>query len=300
MHAVQVSRTTIAAEGLGHPEGLVLLPDGRLAFVEGYASRVMLFEDGQLVPSVEVDGMPTALAVSAGRKLLALRATGKTRSWTAPRPAVPAILEIDLDRNTFEVVETKASAMPLRHPHGLGFGPDGALYFTDCEFAPDRPDIRAWICRFGPTGAEVIFELENTYPTGIAFDAAGRLTWAELSTKRIVRSDPPYSKWEIVAQLQQDAAPDGFAYATDGRLLVSTLFSGGIDTVSPSQPTELPVRLKWADDVVATDCMFDEQVLWVTDARGFRDPSNPSGRLWRLETNVVGARLLPPWPSTNV
>ena len=207
MHTFQIADNAVVADSLNHPEGLVLLRDGRLAFVEGYLSRVMVFEDGRVVPSAEVDGMPTALAVSEDGRLLCLRASGKTRSWTAPRLAVPAILEIDLDRGSFEAVETKASGMPLRHPHGLAFGPDGATYFTDCEFAPDRPEVRAWICRLGPAGTEVIFELDNTYPTGIAFDSGGRMTWCELNTKRIARSDPPYSEWKPVADFHKTPHP---------------------------------------------------------------------------------------------
>jgi sugar lactone lactonase YvrE len=147
-------------------------------------------------------------------------------------------------------------------------------------------------------GTEVILELDNTYPTGIAFDSAGRMTWAELNKKRIVRSDPPYHDWDVVAELPQEAAPDGCAYTTGGDLVVATLFSGGLDVVSPAHDSA-PMRLKWADDAVPTDCMFQGSNLWVTDARGFRDPAKPSGRLWRLETDVEGSELLTPLASAS-
>lgn len=87
--------------------------------------------------------------------------------------------------------------------------------------------------------------------------------------------------------------PDGFAVCTDGTLVVATLQLGGLDVVAPCCGKERTAyREIWAEDVVATNCAFESSTLRVTDASSASgEVERPSGRLWRLETTLVGRKL---------
>jgi gluconolactonase len=94
---------------------------------------------------------------------------------------------------------------------------------------------------------------------------------------------------EVICQLPEGHVPDGLAVAADGRLFITTVTSGGITVVSPEgeildlivlDPTALP-----------TNCCFDGGVLWVTDFGRDYEAVPASGRLWRVETDALGAPL---------
>jgi gluconolactonase len=187
-----------------------------------------------------------------------------------------------------EQVTARTEAGPLRQPNDLCFGPDGALWFTDPGTDP-RPQS-GWICRHSGGSTQVVHEIGPVFPNGIGFDAQGHLIWSETRTRTITASgDPP----SAVCRFDASGRPDGFAICADGTLVVATLQSGGLDFVAPRCGVERAVhRQIWAEDVVATNCAFEGSTLWVTDASSASDEvERPSGRLWRLETNLAGKEL---------
>lgn len=282
---------TVQATGLGFPEGPLLLPDGRLAFVEEYNGCVSVLEDGRARVMAHVGGNPNGLALGADGRIYVTRGRGAVGSWRLDPPDAPAIVAVDPATGAWEVVTTTASGRPLRAPNDLCFGPDGMLYFTDPDdFDPDG-DLHGWICRTGPSGTELLYELGNTFPNGLAFSPDGRFVWMESHTKRVVGVTPD-GKPETLAQLAPETTPDGCAYAADGRLVVATLFTGGLDVVEWTGEGTNIERITWtADGAVNTNCCFEGSSIWVTDVGADWVNSHDTGRLWRLETTLVGLAL---------
>lgn len=281
---------TEQASGLGFPEGPLVLPDGRIAFVEEYGGCVSVVEDGRVRKLAMVGGNPNGLALRADGLIFVTRGRGTVGAWRASTLVTPAIVAVDPADGSWDVVTTSADGRPLRAPNDLCFGPDGALYFTDPDdFVPDG-DLHGWICRHGTGGTELLHELGNTFPNGLAFDPAGRLVWMESHPKRVIGATAD-GGWETLAQLGQETTPDGCAYATDGRLVVATLFSGGLDVITPEASGPRIERVTWADGVVPTNCCFDGTSIWVTDVRVDWDKAQDTGKLWRLETTLTGLPL---------
>lgn len=281
---------TVAAGGLGFPEGPLILRDGRVAFVEEYGGCVSVLEDGRVRALAQVGGNPNGLALGADGLLYVTRGRGAVGAWRAPEQVAPAIVAVDPMDGRWEVVTTSASGRPLRAPNDLCFGPDGALWFTDPDdFAPDD-DLHGWICRHDTRGTAIHHELGNTFPNGLAFDPAGGLVWMESHRRRVVGQTSD-GGWEPLAQLGAETTPDGCAYASDGRLVVATLFSGGLDVIDWGSGVARIERITWGSGVVTTNCCFDGSVLWVTDVTADWDKGHDTGRLWRLETTLSGLPL---------
>ena len=112
----------------------------------------------------------------------------------------------------------------------------------------------------------------------------------ESHTRRAIGATPE-GGWEILAQLGAETTPDGCAYASDGRLVVATLFSGGLDVVAWEANGATTERITWADGVVPTNCCFDGRSILVTDVRTDWDTAHDTGKLWRLDTTLAGLPL---------
>jgi gluconolactonase len=276
----------IVAEGLGFPEGPLLLPDGRLAFVEMYRGRVSVLEDGVVRELAYLGGSPNGLALGTDGRIYVARPEGRVGEWMSPDPQPPAIVAVDPVDGSVETVAVEAGGEKLRAPNDLCFGPDGALYFTDpCRPDPDA-DISGWICRVDADGCEIVHALGNVFPNGIGFDLRGGLVWAETWTHRLVGPSG------TVAQLADDAYPDGFAFTTDGRCVVATVSTGALDLVDWSSGSATVDRIRWADGVTPVNVAFDGSTIWVTDVTpDWADPTTLGGRLWRLTSDLRGAPL---------
>lgn len=289
---MRILAATVQAEGLGYPEGPLVLGDGRVAFVEQYRSRVSILEADQVRTLAVTGGNPNGLALGRDGTVWVTRGRGILGEWRADELVPPAIVVVEPASGRTEIVTTTADGVPLRAPNDLCFGPDGALYFTDPDdYDPEAP-IRGWICRLDASGAKRLHELENTFPNGLAFDREGRLLWVESIARRVVRDagDGP----RVMAAFPEDAIPDGFAVAEDGRIVVATLHSGGIDVVTlgdDDAPAQVQ-RVALQDGVALTNLAFDGPVLWATDVtRDWIRHREPTGRLWRYETDATGLPL---------
>ena len=281
---------SLQASGLGFPEGPLVLPDGRLAFVEEYGGCVSVLEDGKVRTLAQVGGNPNGLALGSDGRIWVTRGRGALGDWRSDPHVAPAIVAVEPATGAWEVVTTTASGRPLRAPNDLCFGPDGMLYFTDPDDFDPAADFHGWICRTGPNGTEVFDELGNVFPNGLAFDPVGRLVWMESHTKRVVGVTPD-GGFETLAQLGEETTPDGCAYAADGRLAIATLFSGGLEVVEWTAGGPKIDRMTWADGVVLTNCCFQGSSIWVTDVSVDYEKTHESGRLWKLETTLTGLPL---------
>jgi sugar lactone lactonase YvrE len=203
--------------------------------------------------------------------------------------ATPAIVVVQPGSGRFEEAVTEVDGEVLRSPNDLCISPAGELFFTDPgEFDRDA-GVPGWICRVAPGGATVAVHLQNVYPNGIAFSAAGILTWVESITGNVMTYQDGVA--HVVANLGPDAIPDGCAYTDDGRLVIAAFDRSGLAIVDWRSGIPAVEMLTWAEEVRATNVAFDGSILWVTDAGPRSDTTLTSGRLWRLTTSLQGRQL---------
>jgi gluconolactonase len=283
-----IQSAAVVAESLGFPEGPLVLGPSRVAFVELYRARINVFEEGLIRTLAVVGGCPNGLALGPDGRIYFTQNSGGGGWYRCPDPKAPGIYALDPASGSVEQVTTTAGIEPLRQPNDLCFGPDGALWFTDPGTDPQpQPGC---ICRHCRGSTQVVYEVGPVFPNGIGFDAEGHLIWSETRTRTITAAGNPPS---VVHRFEGPGGPDGFAVCADGTVVAATLQSGGLDFVAPRCGEERAAeRQIWAENVVATNCAFEGSTLWVTDASSAADEvERPSGRLWRLDTNLVGKGL---------
>lgn len=278
-------RHEVMARGLEVPEGPVVLPDGRVAFVQQVLGMVSAF-DGTRVSTISVGpGAPNAVTYGPDGFLYAAQNGGVVDDWRAAVPAVPSIERISLE-GEITTVTAEIAGVPLQAPNDLVFGPDGRLYFTDPSepYDPNTPRATNRLFALGDDGGEVLIELPPSFVNGLAFTPDGRLIWVESYSRDVCVLDE--GRRVLLCTLPENHVPDGLAIAADGRLFIATSASHGITIVGPTG--EILDHLYLDDQALPTNCCFVGSDLWVTDfGVGFR-AGNGRGRLWQVETDGVG------------
>ena len=113
---------TTLAEGLGHPEGPDVLPDGRIVFVETYTSKVLAWsEERGIHDYVDCGGGPNACLLGAAGELYITQNGGTVGAWRAEVMRRPSI------QKPGRMGASRGRRRGRRHP------PAG----------PQRPDLRA-------------------------------------------------------------------------------------------------------------------------------------------------------------
>jgi gluconolactonase len=279
----------VVATGLHVPEGPVVLPDGRIAFVEQLLGRVSIYDGAAVSVLAEVGGAANAVTLG-GDALYAAQNGGVVGAWRSTDPRQPGIQRVRLDGRV-ESVTTEVAGAPLLAPNDLVFGPDGRLWFTDPGHAFD-PVVRGAagrIIAIGPDdrSGEIVAEVGPSYCNGLAFGADRRLVWVESYERAVCRLGPDGRR--PLCQLPEEHVPDGLAVAEDGGLFIATLSSKGITVLSPDG--QLLDLITLDGTARPANCCFDGSALWVTDFGRDHERIAGSGRLWRVETDAVGLAL---------
>lgn len=279
---------SVLAEGLSHPEGPALLPDGRIVFVETYLSRISMWDPATGVSSyADVGGGPNACAVGDDG-VYVTQTGGSAGPWQLPERSPAGIQKVSWDGRV-ELLSTSADGVPLLAPNDLAFGPDGRLYFTDPgDYDLDRP-VDGRVCVMEADGTtRVLVHTGPTFPNGILVEPDGSVVWDE-SHARTVHRLRPGGAVELLATLAPDRIPDGLKRAADGRLFVTGGPSGGLDVLAPDG--ELVGFVATGGDPL--NCVFVGEDLYVTDY-GALEPSAENGyapaggRLLRVPVGVTG------------
>jgi gluconolactonase len=281
----------VLAEGLAHPEGPAVLPDGRIVFVETFLGRLSAYGAGRGVEAyADVGGGPNACTVGDDG-VYVTQTGGSAGPWKAPVQTTPSIQRVSWD-GAVEVIAASASGQPLLAPNDLGFDAAGRLWFTDPgDFDPDHP-VGGRVCVIEPDGAcEIVVETGPVFPNGIVGEADGSVLWDE-SYSRTVRRRRPNGSVDLVATMPEGRIVDGLKPLVDGRVYVTGGGCGGIDIITPEG--EIAGFVHTGGD--ALNCVFDGHDLYVTDF-GTVVPSAgngyapAAGRLLRLRVDVPGMPL---------
>jgi gluconolactonase len=277
----------IAATGLDCPEGPVLLPDGRIALVEQFRGQVSVFNGTTVDILARVGGAANAVTLGDDG-LYAAQNGGVVGAWRSADPRPPGIQRVDLS-GAVEYVTTEVAGQPLLAPNDLTFSPDGRLWFTDPghPYDPVARGASGRLLAIGGGRDEVVADVGPVYCNGLAFDLDGRLIWVESYPRTVCRWGPDGR--EVLCQLPEEHVPDGLAIASDGRMFITTVTSGGITVVSPEG--EVLDLIVLDETAMPTNCCFDGSALWVTDFGRDFETVPASGRLWRVETDVTGVPL---------
>jgi gluconolactonase len=282
--------STLLASGLGFPEGPAVLGDGRIVLCDGNTGELLSYADGGTSTFARTGGSPWGTVLGTDGAIYVTQ--GGNVPGSGNTSAVSGIQRVGPD-GSVELLFAEVDGYKLYGPNDLAFGPDGRLYFTESGSEQDfRFDVRS-PGRLFVVGAhgegEMLFELPNVYPNGIAFDPVGRLYWTESMVHRVSRLADD-GEPEVFCQLSDSHVPDGMAFAADGRLFVATTVSGGVTVISAEGVAEAEIHL----GEHATNCIFDGSVLYVTATKvPDIEASQRTGTFWRVQTDAVGLPLLP-------
>ena len=279
----------VLAEGLGHPEGPCVLPDGRVAFANTYNSEIAVWDPARGTSRYGfTGGGPNACMLGTDGYLYCTNCptVGK---WSAPERRPPSIQRVAPDGRA-EIVATSADGIALNAPNDLTFGPDGRLYFTDSgDWDPVAKPHPGYICAIDADGtAHVLEELEPVYPNGIVAEPDGAILWVESYTRRLIRRTPDGRK-TLLHTLPEGHIPDGFKIDAAGNLWITAFGAGGVDIV---QADGTPLDFLETGGV-PLNCAFGGTDLYVCDfgTTVTADATPMGGRLLKVAVGVAGMTL---------
>lgn len=235
---------TIFHDGLGEPEGPVLLTDGSWGVVE------MSPETGH-VSIVSADGSSKRIVTKTGRPNgMVLDSLGTL--WVAESMNPPSLLRITEDESS-EIILTGGDGLEFLFPNDLAFGPDGALYMTDSgvhrpsfqkareEGRTDYPmDGRVFRIDLQSRSATVL-DTGLQFANGLAFGLDSALYVTTTSDGLLHRyewnNDGSLGTRQTFADLVDRSQPpgftggDGFAVAENGNLYCAVVGQSNVTVV---------------------------------------------------------------------
>jgi gluconolactonase len=283
-------RPETAASGLGWPEGPTALPDGRLVFVESYRSQLTVVgSDRTPRRFAYVAGAPNSCVLGANGWIYVCQNGGTVGPWRAAEMVAPSIQRVR-EGGQAEVLITEVEGVRLNGPNDLVFAPDGRLIFTDPGvYNPTNPDP-SYIHAVAPDGsAKVVIAFpEPVFPNGLAVESDGSIVWGESYTGHVRRRRPDGTIEDLGRLPGEAPTPDGMKIGADGRLFVADIAAGAIRVLARDGKAEAFIAVGKAP----TNCCFDGETLWVTDAGVLADSTEPSsaGQLWRIHVPGGGRK----------
>ena len=203
---------TMIGDGLDHPEGVCLGPDGTL-YAGGEAGQVY---------RISPDAAQSVIG-STGGFLLGIALDGQGRIHACDCGQLK-VFRIDADGT---VVKRSAGTAdrPYVNPNYPVFDPDGNLYVSDSGDYWERERGTGCIMKIAPDDTTTMFhDGPLLFANGMAIDPSGEWLYVVQSTApNVIRL--PLAKTnaepEVTHELPELTVPDGLAFAADGRLVMS-------------------------------------------------------------------------------
>ena len=199
------------AEGLDHPEGIAITPDGRI-FVGGEAGQIYRIND---------DDTPTVVA-NTGGFILGLAADAAGRIYAVDN-VHKCVWRVVPEAGSHEIYAAGPPDRPFTVPNWGAFDASGNLFLTDSGGWGDAGGL---IWRIRPGGvAEVWSDVAVDFPNGCAVTPDGRsLFYVESLPGRICRieigANGTAGERTVLCALGL-AVPDGVAITDDEGLVIS-------------------------------------------------------------------------------
>jgi gluconolactonase len=285
----QSTTPELVVSDLGWPEGPSVLPGGSVAFVESYRSQLTVVSpDGKARQLAYVTGAPNACVLGGDGALYVCQNGGTVGPWRAAEMTVPSIQRVR-EGGRPEILLTEVEGIKLNGPNDLVFAADGRLIFTDPgTYNPQNPDP-SYIFALSPDGsASVVMKFPDpVFPNGVAVEADGSIIWDESYTGHVGRRRPDGTLEDLGRMPGDNPILDGMKIGADGRIYVTDLVAGGIHVVARGGTVEGFISCGGAP----TNCVFDGETLWVTNAGVLAASTEPSyaGTLLRLTIPGGGA-----------
>jgi gluconolactonase len=279
----------IIAEGLGFPEGPVVMTDGSVIVVELNAERVTRCWNGRTEVICQTGGGPNGAAIGPDGALWLCNngGIGKTGPGSEGR-----IERIDLATGRLERVYDGCDGIALEAPNDLVFDATGRLWFTDLgTIHLDENGVRGK--KFGgfytalPDGSAITAIKRGTLSyNGCGLSPDGRhLYVADTFQARLYRYDARVEAQEphYVGTGAGDVSFDSLAVSAAGNICVATMGTPGITTFTPDGAATLRAI---PEDPYVTNIAFggeDMRDAYVTLSHG--------GGLAKLRWDEPGLRL---------
>lgn len=279
----------LMASGLGWPEGPAVLGDGSLVFVDSYRSQLTVLGSDR-VPRrfAYTAGAPNSCVLGSDGALYVCQNGGTVGPWRAAEMVAASIQRVRPGGRA-ETLITEVEGVKLNGPNDLVFAADGRLIFTDPgTYNPKDPDP-SYIHALLPDGtARVLVAFPKpVFPNGVTTEDDGSVVWGESYTGHIGRLRPDGAIEDLGRLPGDNPVPDGMKVGADGRLYITDIVAKGIHVLARDGTPEGFIPCAEAP----TNCAFDGETLWVTDAGVLAVSTEPSntGRIWRLHVPGGGA-----------
>jgi gluconolactonase len=279
----------VIAEGLGFPEGPVVMADGSVIVVDVMGGRVLRCWNGRSETLCEPGGGPNGLAIGPDGYLWLCNngGIGQTGPGSEGR-----IERIDPATGKFERVYESCDGMPIEAPNDLVFDAGGRLWFTDLGTLQlgehgiiGKKYGGFYTCL--PDGSSITAIKRGTLsyngcgmsPDGAHFYAADTFTGRLYRYDARVEAQEPH----YVGSGKGDCHFDSLAVTAAGNICVATMGTSGITTFTPTGETSLrPIP----EDSAVTNIAFGGE-----DMRDAYVTLSMSGRLVKMRWDEPGLKL---------
>ena len=248
---------SIIAEGLGFPEGPVVMDDGSVIVVEIQPGRITRVRpDGSKHVVATPGGGPNGMAVGPDGALYVCNNGGF--KWSSqdgmllPGNAAAdyttgRIERVDIATGKVERLYDSCDGLNLSGPNDIVFDADGGMWFTDLGKHHDHHTDHGGLYYALPDGSKIIRCIHGPDLNGVGLSPDGRTVYAASTSRRVILA------WDIVGpgQLAPDPLPavpgrhvaawasktflDSMAIEADGRIAQATLIEeAGITSCDPA------------------------------------------------------------------
>jgi gluconolactonase len=248
---------SIIAEGLGFPEGPVVMDDGSVIVVEIQPGRITRVRpDGSKHVVATPGGGPNGMAVGPDGALYVCNNGGfkwsEQDGMLLPGNAAAdyttgRIERVDIATGKVDRLYDSCDGLNLSGPNDIVFDADGGMWFTDLGKHHDHHTDHGGLYYALPDGSKIVRCIHGPDLNGVGLSPDGRTVYAASTSRRVILA------WDIVGpgQLAPDPLPavpgrhvtawasktflDSMAIEADGRIAQATLIEeAGITSVDPA------------------------------------------------------------------